>query len=197
MLSVVTASTVEPVSVADFKTHQRIDHSHEDEYIAAILKAAREHCEAYVDRSLCGSAVTYRLTMDSFCDNRYMRGDVIYMPRPPFLGLSGIVYYDSDGDLQLFIDPITDLTSEPGRIQPEINQYWPSDVRAKIASVLITYTAGYSSVAAVPQGCKTAIKMLAANWYENREPVVIGTISSELPMGIQALLSPHKWGGYA
>ena len=195
MLSVVTASTVEPVSVAEVKQQARIDHKHEDDLIAAYIAAARQWCETYVQRPLNGSAVTYRLTMDSFCDQRYMRGDVIYLPRPPFLGLSGIVYYDSDGDLQLFIDPITDITSEPGRIQPELDQYWPTDVRAKIGSVLITYTAGYSSVSAVPQGCRTAIKMLAAHWYENREPVAAGA-GTEVPFGLTALLDPHKWGGY-
>lgn len=195
MLSVVTASTVEPVSVAEVKAQARIDHAEEDDLIAAYLTAARQWCEAYVTRPLAGSAVSYKLILDNFCDPRYMRGDIIYVPIAPFIGLTSVTYSDADGDTQLFTGSLVDTAGEPARIQPTLGEYWPA-VRDRIASVDIRFQAGYSAIASVPQGCKTAIKMLAAHWYEHREPVVTGTIIQDVPFGLQALLDPHKWGGY-
>lgn len=35
--------------------------------------------------------------------------------------------------------------------------------------------------------------LLIGSWYANRESVVIGTITSEVPMATKALWMPHKW----
>ena len=35
--------------------------------------------------------------------------------------------------------------------------------------------------------------LLIGHWYANRETVVIGTITSALPMATDALWSPHRW----
>lgn len=38
----------------------------------------------------------------------------------------------------------------------------------------------------------TAMLLLIGHWYESREAVVIGSISSELPMAVEALLTPYR-----
>lgn len=38
----------------------------------------------------------------------------------------------------------------------------------------------------------TAMLLLIGHWFENRESVVVGTITSELPMAVQALISPYR-----
>lgn len=38
----------------------------------------------------------------------------------------------------------------------------------------------------------TAILLLIGHWYANRESVVIGTIVSEVPMAVEALLAPYR-----
>lgn len=35
--------------------------------------------------------------------------------------------------------------------------------------------------------------LLIGSWYANRESVVIGTITAELPMATKALWMPHRW----
>lgn len=35
--------------------------------------------------------------------------------------------------------------------------------------------------------------LLIGHWYANRESVVIGTITAELPMATNALWKPHRW----
>lgn len=38
----------------------------------------------------------------------------------------------------------------------------------------------------------TAMLLLIGTWYANRESVVVGSISSELPMGVKALIEPYR-----
>ena len=35
--------------------------------------------------------------------------------------------------------------------------------------------------------------LLIGHWYANRESVVIGTITADLPMATDALWKPHRW----
>lgn len=38
----------------------------------------------------------------------------------------------------------------------------------------------------------TAMLLLIGHWYESREAAVIGTISSELPLAVDALITPYR-----
>ncbi len=38
----------------------------------------------------------------------------------------------------------------------------------------------------------TAMLLLIGHWYANRESVVVGTITSELPMAVEALIAPYR-----
>lgn len=40
---------------------------------------------------------------------------------------------------------------------------------------------------------KQGALLLIGHWYSSRETVVIGTITSELPMATNALWKPHRW----
>lgn len=50
----------------------------------------------------------------------------------------------------------------------------------------------HSGSAIVPFEIQHAIKLLVGNFYENREPVIIGTIVAQLPYGLDYLLAPYK-----
>ncbi|MBY5942774.1 head-tail connector protein [Halomonas sp. DP5N14-9] len=39
---------------------------------------------------------------------------------------------------------------------------------------------------------RTAMLLLIGHWYENREAVVVGTITSEVPMAVEALIQPYR-----
>lgn len=38
----------------------------------------------------------------------------------------------------------------------------------------------------------TAMLLLIGHWFENREAVVIGSSAAELPMAVEALISPYR-----
>jgi hypothetical protein len=44
----------------------------------------------------------------------------------------------------------------------------------------------------MPAAIKQALKLLIGHWYENRETVITGTISTALPFAAEALLAPYR-----
>jgi Phage gp6-like head-tail connector protein len=77
-------------------------------------------------------------------------------------------------------DFIYDKDSEPPRIFPLAGQNWPSVLYVPNA-VQIHFEAGYGDAEEVPRGIKVAMKMLVANWNENRE--------ASSPLSLKAI--PH------
>ena len=59
------------------------------------------------------------------------------------------------------------------------------------------YQAGYTvdpedaDVWPAPDDVRQAVLLLVGNWFENRESVIIGTITTELEHGVKMLLAPH------
>lgn len=88
-------------------------------------------------------------------------------------------------------DFLYDTATEPPRIFPRGGQYWPSVLYVPNA-VEIDYLSGYSTDAnAVPQAVKTAMMMLVANWYENREAASPLTLKA-IPNHVEQLLWTHR-----
>lgn len=59
-------------------------------------------------------------------------------------------------------------------------------------AVNITLTAGYGDEAAdVPAPIHTAILLMVAHWFHNREAVADSALA-ELPMGVSALIAPYR-----
>ena len=90
-LKVVTAPTVEPVTLTEAKLHQRVDLSADDDLVTMWISAIREHAEHLTERAL--APATFCLYLDAFpCDG-------IEIPRPPLTAISSIQYYDTTGTL--------------------------------------------------------------------------------------------------
>lgn len=79
------------------------------------------------------------------------------------------------------------VTSErPGYIEPAWSYFWPNTYSRREA-VEITFTCGVASVADIPEQYKSAIKILVAHLYENRE-LTSQYEQKELPYSAWALL---------
>jgi len=44
----------------------------------------------------------------------------------------------------------------------------------------------------LPEGLRQAILMLVSHWYEQREPIVTGTIVAKIPMAVESLLAAER-----
>ena len=197
-LQTVTASSTRAVSVADFKSHARISTSADDTYIETLLDSAQQ----FIERNFGGGrqllSTVYDLVMDEFPAS----DAPIYLPRPPATLSSStnvtITYYNTTAatttvDEYLLLKP----THGQAYLVPEPIELWPSTVATRPDAVTVRYTAGYgTSETAVPAGVRHAVKMLASHWYEMREPVITGTIASDVPLSVTALLQSYGWGYY-
>ena len=100
-----------------------------------------------------------------------------------YYGTDNTAYYMAGSDLFL------DTKSEPGRICLAYGKSWPSMSLREYNGVCVTYIGGYGTdTALVPSKVKQAILLLIAHWYENRETVNIGSITSKLDFTVESLL---------
>ena len=58
------------------------------------------------------------------------------------------------------------------------------------SSMAVTCTAGWDTAYYVHDGIKQAIRMMVAHWYDNRSAVATGQTPTEVPLGVEALISP-------
>jgi uncharacterized phiE125 gp8 family phage protein len=179
----VTKPTLEPIMLAETKLFCRVDHDLEDGTFAALITAAREHCEQVTGRALLSQ--TWERKLDDF-------SDVVYLPRPPLISITSVKYYDTSGVEQTLSTNIyeADIYGEPGCIRNKYNQVWPT-VRNQPDAVAVRYTCGYGTAEyQVPWPIRLACLKHVDHAYSNRETVVAGAVV-ELPLGIADLLAPY------
>ena len=185
-LKLVTPPAVEPLSLAEAKTHLRLDTNTDDAYVSALITAARERVELFLRRALITQEFEY--TIDGFPSGE------IDLPRPPLRSIEWIKYIDTAGNLQT-LSPATYVvdasSNEMGRVALAWNQFWPI-TRWSINSVVIRFSAGYGDkVEDVPQAIRHGILIEIANLYENREDLVVGE-SIDMMAVSERLLWPYR-----
>ena len=188
-LTLVTPPTAEPVTTAELREHLRIDIGDEDTLLAGLICAARSHAELVTRRQFV--TATWRLDLDEF------PRDWLSIPRPPLVSVSSVVYEDTAGVSQTWSSAnyLVHAGSQPGRIAPVYGQVWPT-TRWRPGAVQVTFVAGYGGPSAVPTRVKQIIRLLAAHWYEHREPVLVGAPLENLPFALEALLASESHGDY-
>lgn len=194
-LRLVTDATSEPITTAQAKTHCNISGDTDNTYVDILIKAARQSVEKLTDRAILTQ--TWKLYLDNFPANS---DTPIPLPYSPLISVTHIKYYDTDDTQQTWDSDYyqADIASEPGRVVAVSGQSYPSTYDRKLSAVEIQYTAGYGAAIAqatlLPQGIIQAIYMLISHWYENRETVLVGTISKEIAFAVSALTNLDSVG---
>lgn len=184
-VQVVTPPVSEPVFLDDVLTHLGDVAVDQDYYIGGLIAAARSHVEQVTRRQLV--TATLKLTLDCFpCGP-------IFVPRPRLRGVNSIKYIDPAGNQQVWPDAEyqVDVVSEPGRISPAYGKSWPC-TRPQFGAVEIEYPAGYGTPYEIPESIIEAMYLLISHWNENRETVLVGTISKPVEFAVDALLAPYR-----
>jgi uncharacterized phiE125 gp8 family phage protein len=195
-LTLITAPTIEPISLTEAKAHLRVTHTDDDTMIGLLIRAARQWIEGpygFLGRALVQQ--TWRLTLDEFPAT----GD-IKIPLPPLRSVVSVLYDDSGGVEQLLppTSYFVDTASDPGWLVKVTNATWPTTLDA-INTVRIDFIAGYAPTADsppdltanIPFNIKAALLLVLGNLYENREATVATTIDT-LPLGVDPLLRQFK-----
>lgn len=171
---VTVAPTDEPLTLADAKTHCRVDGTDSDSELGAMVSAARVFAEDYCGVKLGAQTVVLRCS--SFCD-------FVDLPIAPVTSISSITYLDTDGVEQTLSTSVYEgvlIGLEPS-IRLKINQSWPA-VRCASDAIRVTVAAGYSEV---PAPVQHAMLLMIGNWFDSR---AVG----ELTEGPKALLSNYR-----
>ena len=74
---------------------------------------------------------------------------------------------------------------------PAPGNAWPTP-RNQNAAVMVDFVAGYANPAAVPAELTLALRLLVGHWYENRQAVNVGVISSTLQIAFDELVQPYR-----
>lgn len=195
---IVTPATTYPLTLSEAKQHLRITHGDEDALILAYLKA----CAEATEKAIPGNKTFLPTTIDYVAD-RFPRGSrPLELPYPPLKSITSLTFYNDGGSTQTLTENTDFIKSAPqdtpGRLTP-IADSWPDthfydSGERRPNAVVIRFVAGYDDAASVPQTIKQAIRVLLGHNYENREAVVTGTISTDIPLAFQSLAGMNDYG---
>jgi uncharacterized phiE125 gp8 family phage protein len=183
-LVLVTPPTAYAVTLTEAKAQCRVTSTDEDGVIQGYIAAATSYVEKYTGTSIM--AQTWKLVLDGW-------SDCIKLPNGPVSSVTSVKYLDTAGVEQtLAADQYTaDLASSPARVVRKTTTTYPPALN-EIASVNVTYVAGYTTLPDTKADLRNAILLLIGQWHANREAVNVGNIVSEFPHAVEALLTNHR-----
>ncbi|MEQ8409122.1 MAG: head-tail connector protein [Gammaproteobacteria bacterium] len=190
-LEVIDAPDSEPVTLQEAIAYLREDENiAQTDLIESLIISARVNAEIYLQRALL--TTQYTMYLDRFGDPC----EQISLPRSTVISVDAIRYLDDAGVQQTLSSSLyrAETKTLRGRITPAYGQTWPT-VRPVTNAVEIDFTAGYGEAADVPEAIKTAIKYMVYHWYQNRVPVITGSIAQKIPLTAEQLLSPYRARG--
>mgnify|MGYP001812799349 CR=1 FL=1 len=163
----ITAAAVEPLTLAEAKSHLRVDIADDDLLIEGQIKAAREYCEHYTARSFVQRE--YRADLWNFAE-------AIALPGRPIISISSVKYYDTSSPEALQTWAASNYLLTADIVRRVSGASYPS-IAYRADAVQITYLAGYAPTSSpitdwteeVPFSVKQAMLILIGDYYENRE----------------------------
>ena len=197
MITSVTETTL-AVSVEEAKAYGRITNDDEDVLVSSLLRSAQSAVEDYTCRAAGEGTYLYVAPRWStglgqvpgmlFQAFRPLAPREIPLPRSPLASVQSVKYL-APGAIELSTLPASeyfaDTYSMPGRIVFRDGANLPDiDTESRRPDVVqIAFTAGVANPL-----MRQAILWQFVNLYENRSPVVTGTIATELPLSVRNLL---------
>lgn len=211
--SITTDPYIEPVSLDEITAHVRVDSSDDYEYLTGLIPVAREMIEGQTCRA--SSKATWTLTAESW-DSLFRDYPAANAPMPsitdpiygvtntgtsyaipifryPLVSVSSVKYYAPSASVLTTMsasDYRVTTAAEPGIIQLVAA---PPAVHDRVDAIQITFVAGSDAPSAAT---KHSIKMLVAHLYENRLPVNMGNIVTDIPFTLNALIAHQKSSGF-
>lgn len=171
-----------PVSLDTLRAQVRVDGQYDDVLLDVYLQAAVAHVEYRTGRAV--AATTWQQSFDGFCT------DTIKVPFGPVVAASvSVAYLDINGDAQTI--GAEGLLVDASSVEASVSAFsgsWPATDQTA-ANVTLSWV---SQPETCPPELIVAVLMLAAHWYNQREAVVIGTITAEVPMAATALIQSQR-----
>lgn len=106
---------------------------------------------------------------------------------------TAVKYIDTNGAVQTLASTewVLDALSSPAVLYCAPGKSWPA-TQARPGAVTVDWVAGWADAASVPADILHAMRLLIGHWDQNREAVVVGTVSNAVQLTVDALLEPHR-----
>jgi uncharacterized phiE125 gp8 family phage protein len=162
----------------------------EDSLLETIRVAAREEIENCTRRALITSTWDYYL-------QEWPQRNFITLPFGNLQSVTSVSWKDTDGT-EATLTAGTDYLVETngagcGRIVLPYACSWPTNSLYPSNPIKIRFICGWTSAASVPAKIRTAIKMIAAQMYEQRGEAIVGTIVTENKTVMRLVDSYRLW----
>lgn len=170
----VALPTPPAVTLAEAKSHLRVEINDEDSLITNLIAVATSMAEHELGRAL----VTQQLAINL---DGFPRGEIA-LKMPPIVEIISIQYLDEDGALQT-LDSTTYKLVKDSLLPCVKADTWPQGT-----DVEVVYRAGFGTAADVPAQIKQWILVHVASMFQNRES--IGKPLESIPY-VQSLLDRY------
>ena len=188
-LAQTVAPVMEPISLTEAKAHLRVTESVDDTYIADLITMATRVAQVWQNRQLVNA--TWVAKYDRFPRSD---DDPIPLPYPPLVSVASITYLDTDGNSQTWAttEYNVHIGALRGLVKTAFEKSYP-DTRDTPEAVTVQFVAGYGAAATdVPYTTRQGIKLLVSQFFEHREPVIVGVMPASVPMSASWLLDMEK-----
>lgn len=179
-LTLITAATAYPVTLAEAKAHCRVDDSADDTTVQILLQAATDHIERYAGRAIMTQ--TWELTLDAF-------SDTIMLPKGPVQSITSVKYFDTAGAEQTVsaANYTLDAASDPQWLVKAADYSWPATLDG-VNMVKVRFVAGEETA---PDVVRLAALLLIGQWYDNRAAASERALTA-MPNAVDALLANYR-----
>jgi len=178
---------LEPVLLVEAKDYLKVETSVDDDLINRLITTARQYVEKQIDKVLIDQTWLIYL-------NDWPGSSEVKLPVVPVSAIIELRIW-SDDDIASIVDPshyYTDLADTPQRLILRGSRIWLKPGRVA-NGIEIEVIAGYGpDGASVPAPLRTAMLVLIAHWYENRQPDCVGVAGGSIATNLQSLLAPYK-----
>lgn len=187
----ITAPATGVVLLEEMKAHARIIAPEEEALVAGYIIAAESRLDGW--NGILGRALitqTWSADLPAF-----PKGDMIRLPLGPAQSITSIDYFDTNGASQTLGAGNFRLHEDAfgPYVRRTAGATWP-DTETRDDAVTVTWIAGFGdNPGDVPEPIRTAIAMLAAHLFENREATAPADLA-EIPLGAADLIEPYRRG---
>lgn len=167
--TVTSAPASEPFTTATVKEWLKVDYTDDDTLIGSLITAARQYVENYTGLKLFTQTVQEVWDELPLTDENYNHFGGFSLSWWPVQSITTFAYVDESGDPQTITSANydADLVSRPARMSSTYGVAWPV-TRDEMKAVTVTYVAGYAATTDIPDDIKVAMRLIIADWYDNR-----------------------------
>ena len=181
MFTLITPPATEPISLSDFKSALRVEHSDDDAIITQMALTARTFVERRLDLALLPQP--WSLTLD------HIPSGLINLRPSRVANITSVTaQYGAEPAVALANDQWCLFKRQPAQVAIDAPSVQGGEA---LTELTIVFDAGFTSPSDIPADLLRALYMLTAHYYEERE-VFRAQRYVPVPYGVETILAAFK-----